>query len=70
MTTDIFQLLCAELGYDPASVLVIRVRRNEVTVTYTEPTGMPCGAFHRLEPAAGPASTYLSDPSSLCPVMP
>jgi hypothetical protein len=70
MTTDMFQLLCATLGYDPASVLVIRVRRDGATVTYTEPTGMPRGAFHRFGPGPDPASTYLSDLPSLCPAMP
>ena len=48
MTTDLFRLLCAELGYDPASVLVIRVRPDGAAVTYTEPSGMPRGRSHRL----------------------
>jgi hypothetical protein len=48
MTTDLFRLLCAELGYDPAAVLVIRVRPDGATVTYTEPTGMPRGRSHQL----------------------
>ncbi|WP_369133902.1 hypothetical protein [Modestobacter sp. I12A-02662] len=48
MTTDLFRLLCTELGYDPASVLVIRVRPDGAAVTYTEPSGMPRGRSHRL----------------------
>ena len=48
MSSDLFRLLCAELGYDPATVLVIRVRPDGVTVTYTEPSGMPRGRSHQL----------------------
>jgi hypothetical protein len=48
MTTDLFRLLCAELGYDPASVLVIRVSPDGAAVTYTEPSGMPRGRSHRV----------------------
>jgi hypothetical protein len=48
MTTDLFRRLCAELGYDPATVIVVRVRADGATVTYTEPSGMPCGRFHRF----------------------
>ena len=48
MATDLFRLICAELGYDPATVLVVRVRPDGVTVTYTEPSGMPRGRAHQL----------------------
>jgi hypothetical protein len=49
MDTDLFPLLCDELGYDPSTVLVIRVRADQASVTYTEHSGMPCGRVHRLE---------------------
>ncbi|MGY1683781.1 hypothetical protein [Geodermatophilus sp. SYSU D01176] len=49
MNADLFDQLCHELGHDPASVLVIRVTAREVSVTYTEPSGMPRGNVHRLE---------------------
>jgi hypothetical protein len=48
MKTDLFRQLCAELGYDPDSVLVIRVHPDAATVTYTEPSGMPRGRSHPL----------------------
>jgi hypothetical protein len=48
MDTDLFTLLCDELGYDPATVLAIRVRREQVSVTYTEPSGMPRSCVHHL----------------------
>jgi hypothetical protein len=47
MDTDLFAFLCDELGYDPSTVLSIRVRREGASVTYTEPSGMPCGRVHR-----------------------
>ena len=48
MTIDLFRQLCLELGYDPATVLVVRVRPDGATVTYTEPSGMPRGRSHQL----------------------
>jgi hypothetical protein len=48
MTSDLFRRLCAELGYDPATVIVVRVRPDDLTVTYTEPSGMPRGRSHPL----------------------
>ncbi len=48
MPTDLFRLLCTELGYDPATVLVVRVHPDGATVTYTEPSGMPRGRSHQL----------------------
>jgi hypothetical protein len=56
MTNDLFRLLCSELGYDPASVLVIRVRPDGATVTYTEPSGMPRSASHQLRRDLGRAA--------------
>jgi hypothetical protein len=49
MDTDLFALLCDALGYDPSTVLVIRVRREQVSVTYTDPSGMPCGRVHQSD---------------------
>jgi len=47
MDDDLFRRACAELGYDPASVLLIRLRPDRVYVTYTEPSGMPRGRTHQ-----------------------
>jgi hypothetical protein len=49
LTTDLFRRLCAELGHDPATVIVIRVCPADVTVTYTEPSGMPRGRSYPLD---------------------
>jgi hypothetical protein len=49
MERNLFELLCEELGYDQTNVLVIRLKRREVTVTYTEPSGMPRSSAHRIE---------------------
>jgi hypothetical protein len=48
MRTDLFRRLCAELGYDPDSVLVIRIHPEAASVTYTEPSGMPRSRSHPL----------------------
>ncbi len=48
MDTDLFLWLCDELGYDPSTVLVIRVSSDQANVSYTEPSGMPSGRVHRL----------------------
>jgi hypothetical protein len=48
MDTDLFAFLCDALGYEPSTVLAIRVSRDRVTVTYTEPSGMPRGRVHQL----------------------
>jgi hypothetical protein len=49
MDTDLFSFLCDELGYDPSTVLAIRVRREQACVTYTDSSGMPCGRIHELD---------------------
>src|SRR4051794_38869575 len=49
MDTDLFAFLCDELGYDPSTVLTIRVRREQASVTYTEQSGMPRGRVHQLD---------------------
>ena len=49
MNSTLFDRLCDELGYDPATVLVIRFTAREVSVTYTEPSGMPRGTTHPIE---------------------
>jgi hypothetical protein len=49
MTSDLFTQLCAQLGYDPATVVVIRVRPDEASITWTEPSGMPRGRVHPLD---------------------
>ena len=48
-TTDFFSFLWDELGYDPSTVLLIRVSPDWASVTYTEPSGMPRGRVHRLD---------------------
>jgi hypothetical protein len=48
MSTDLFALLCAELGHDPATVRVIRLRAAEIGVSYTEPSGMPRSTVYAL----------------------
>jgi len=47
--TDIFDFLCKQLGHDASTVLVIRVGPEQVSVTYTEPSGMPCSRSYRVE---------------------
>jgi hypothetical protein len=49
MHTDLFALLCDELGYEPSTVLTIRISQDRATVTYTEPSGMPRGRVHPLD---------------------
>jgi hypothetical protein len=56
MDTDLFALLCDELGYDPSTVLTIRVHREQISVTYTDPSGMPCGRVHQLDRHADEAA--------------
>jgi hypothetical protein len=56
MDTDLFAFLCDELGYHPSTVLTIRVRREQASVTYTGPSGMPCGRVHRLDRHADEAA--------------
>jgi hypothetical protein len=45
----LFDRLCDELGYEPSTVRVIWVTAREVSVTYTEPSGMPAGSTHPLQ---------------------
>jgi hypothetical protein len=45
MDTILFDRLCNELGYEPSTVRVIRVTARAVSVTYTEPSGMPAAAL-------------------------
>jgi hypothetical protein len=47
MDDDLFRRACAELGYDPVSVLLIRLGPDCVYVSYTEPSGMPRGRSHQ-----------------------
>jgi hypothetical protein len=47
MDDDLFRRACAELGYDPASVVLIRLGPDRVDVTYTESSGMPRGRSHQ-----------------------
>jgi hypothetical protein len=49
MDSTAFDRLCDELGYEPSTVRVIRVTAREVSVTYTEPSGMPAGSTHPLQ---------------------
>lgn len=53
MERNLFKLLCEELGYDQTNVLVIRLKRREATVTYTEPSGMPRSNAHQFEQDGG-----------------
>ena len=39
MTGPVFDELCVSLGYEPNSVLSIRLNRREVVVTYADPAG-------------------------------
>ena len=48
MDSTAFDRLCDELGYEPSTVRVIRVTAREVSVTYTEPSGMPAGSTQPL----------------------
>jgi len=48
MDSTLFDRLCDELGYQPSTVRVIRITAREVSVTYTEPSGMPAGSTHPL----------------------
>ncbi|MCU1612694.1 MAG: binding domain of 6-phosphogluconate dehydrogenase [Frankiales bacterium] len=56
MDTDLFAFLCDQLGYDPSTVLAIRVRPEQASVTYTHPSGMPCGRVHELDRDADEAA--------------
>jgi hypothetical protein len=56
MDTDLFAVLCAELGHDPSTVVVIRVSPDVASVTYTEPSGMPRSRVHRLDRDVGQAA--------------
>ncbi len=56
MDDDLFRRACAELGYDPASVVAIRLGPERVDVTYTEPSGMPRGRSHQLARGANRAA--------------
>jgi hypothetical protein len=49
MDSTLFDRLCDELGYEPSTVRVIRVTAREVSVTYTEPSGMPAGSTQPLQ---------------------
>ncbi len=42
MTTLSFNQMCQALGYEPATVLSIRVNNQEVVVTYLDPAGTMC----------------------------
>jgi hypothetical protein len=53
MHTDLFALLCDELGYEPSTVLIIRISQDDATVTYTEPSGMPRGHVHPIDGDVG-----------------
>lgn len=53
MERNLFGFLCEELGYDQTSVLVIRLKRREATVTYTEDSGMPRSTAHPFEQDGG-----------------
>jgi hypothetical protein len=48
MKSNLFDLLCEELGYDRSTVLVIRVDPREASVSYTELSGMPRSTVHRF----------------------
>jgi hypothetical protein len=61
MNPNLFTWLCDQLGYDPATVLVIRVAPGEASVTYLEPSDMPCGSAHRLESASRQTSIRQPD---------
>lgn len=50
MERNLFDRICDELGYDRDDVLVVRLTRQEATVSWTEPSGMPRGTAHRLDP--------------------
>jgi hypothetical protein len=49
MNSELFTFVCRELGHDPSTVQVVRLRPREASVTYTDSSGMPCGTAHRLE---------------------
>ncbi len=49
MDSTLFDRLCDELGYEPSTVRVIRATAREVSVTYTEPSGMPASHTHPLQ---------------------
>jgi hypothetical protein len=48
MDSDLFDGLCRALGYQPDSVLSIRVNPREVVVVHTDATGGLRRAIHRI----------------------
>jgi hypothetical protein len=48
MDSDLFDGLCRALGYQPDSVLSIRVNPREVVVVHTDATGDLRRAIHRI----------------------
>ncbi|WP_448624428.1 hypothetical protein [Geodermatophilus sp. URMC 64] len=46
MNATLFPELCRQLGYDPASVLSLRVNRRRAVVVFTDPSGALCHAVH------------------------
>jgi predicted dinucleotide-binding enzyme len=49
MGRTLFDRLCDELGYEPSSVRVIRVTAREVSMTYTDASGMPASSTPSLQ---------------------
>src|SRR3954470_7207142 len=58
MDSDLFDGLCRALGYQPDSILSIRVNPREVVVVHTDATGDLRRAIHRIgdEPRHRPAT--------------
>lgn len=56
MERTLFDRICDELGYDADDVLAVRVTRREVAVSWTEPSGMPRGSVHPLDPVVRAAA--------------
>lgn len=41
--------IAMHLGYDPRTVIAVRINRNEAVVTFTERDGMPRSVRHEVE---------------------
>jgi len=53
MIAHLFSTLCETLGYEPDSVMSVRVNPRKVVITHIDSSGMLCSTTHLLSATRG-----------------